>query len=79
MLSFLAKHQEPWPVSYLGRRFWENPIGRLYGVSATWSAYLVDPEGKFAGEYSDLDRLSEELSRMLPGSASLPPPPSGLR
>jgi len=70
MLSFLAKHREPWPVSYLGRKFWENPIGRLYGVSVTGAAYLIDAEGKYVGPYGDLERLAEELPNYLPQGVS---------
>lgn len=79
MLSFVARHQEPWPISYLGRRFWENPIGRLYGVSVAGSAYLIDAEGKFAGLYSDLDRLAQEIPPLLRGNAASADSPTGSR
>jgi thiol-disulfide isomerase/thioredoxin len=78
MLAFVAKHREPWPVSYLGRRFWENPIGRLYGVSATGSAYLIDAKGNYVGPCGDLTRLAEDLPRYLPHGTSVPAAPNGL-
>jgi peroxiredoxin len=65
LLSFEEKHREPWPISFLGRGFWENRIARLYGVSATGSAYLVDPGGKLVGLYYDFEDLEEKAVSLL--------------
>ena len=66
LMAFESKHAEPWPISYVGREFWENPVGRLYGVSAAGAAYLVDGEGKFLGLYYDLEDLEEKAATLLP-------------
>lgn len=75
VLDFIKSRDERWPVSYLGRGFWENPIGRLYGASVAGYGYLVDRNGKFVGAYGDLDKLSHDLPVFLLGSGvnSLPP------
>jgi hypothetical protein len=67
-VDFIKQHDERWPVSFMGRGFWENPIGRLYGVSVAGSAYLIDRNGKFASVYADLDKLSHDLPVFLLGS-----------
>jgi len=65
LLAFEVKHREPWPVSFMGRAFFENPIGRLYGVSAAGSAYLVNSEGTFEGHFYDLEDLEEKVNELL--------------
>ena len=73
VLAFEVKHREPWPVSFIGRSFFENPIGRLYGVSVTGAAYLVDAEGKFQGRYYDIEDLEERAAELLaPKNAERP-------
>lgn len=69
LLAFEVKHREPWPVSFIGRPSWENPIGRLYGVSVAGAAYLVDAEGKFSGLYYDFEDLEEKAAALLPAAA----------
>ena len=49
--AFEERHREPWPISFAGRGFWENPIGRLYGPRATGAAYLIDADGNFVGDF----------------------------
>ena len=66
LLAFEVTHREPWPISYYGREFWENPVGRLYGVSNAGSAYLIDGEGKFQGLYYDFEDLEEKAATLLP-------------
>jgi thiol-disulfide isomerase/thioredoxin len=65
LLAFEVKQREPWPISFIGRAFFENPIGRLYGVPATGAAYLVDSEGKFRGLYYNLEDLEEKAGELL--------------
>jgi thiol-disulfide isomerase/thioredoxin len=70
MLDFAAEYRETWPISYTGRGFWENAVGRRYGVSVAGVAYLIDQNGAFAGVYGDLDKLALDLpSLFLVGAA----------
>jgi peroxiredoxin len=63
--DFESRHREPWPVAYFGRRFWENPIARLYGASATSAIFLIDPNGILDGIYYDFDKVRPRLDAML--------------
>ena len=65
LLAFEVKHRDPWPVSFVGRSFFENPIGRLYGVTTSGAAYLVDADGRFQGRYYDLEALEERAVELL--------------
>ena len=70
-LGYLEHHPEPWPISFTGRRFWENPIGRLYRASAAGAAFLVDASGRLDGifyEPEDLNVRLEELLKETPSS-----------
>ena len=70
-LGYLEHHPEPWPISFTGRRFWENPIGRLYLASAAGAAFLVDASGRLDGifyEPEDLNVRLEELLKETPSS-----------
>jgi len=65
MVDFVTEHAEPWPIAFSGLGFFENPIGRLFGVSVAGSCYLIDQNGKFAGAYADLDKLAHDLPALL--------------
>src|SRR5437773_767299 len=57
-LGYLEHHPEPWPISFTGRRFWENPIGRLYLASAAGAAFLVDASGRLDGIFYEPEDLN---------------------
>jgi len=65
LLEFELRHREPWPISFVGKPFFENPIGRLYGVATTGAAYLVDAEGRFQGRYFDFEALESRVRELL--------------
>jgi len=69
-LGYLERHPEPWPISFTGRRFWENPVGRLYRANAAGAAFLVDPAGRLDGIFYEPQELNARLEEILKESAS---------
>ena len=63
--SFRESHHEPWPVSYHGRKFWENPLARLYGARATGAVYLVRRDGRLDGLYYDFREIGSKLEKLV--------------
>jgi thiol-disulfide isomerase/thioredoxin len=64
-LGYLERHPEPWPISFTGRRFWENPVGRLYRANAAGTAILVDPAGRLDGVFYEPQDLNVRLEEIL--------------
>jgi thiol-disulfide isomerase/thioredoxin len=69
-LAYMERHPEPWPISFTGRRFWENPIGRLYRAGAAGAAFLVDPAGRLDGIFYDPELLDARLEEILKAEVS---------
>jgi thiol-disulfide isomerase/thioredoxin len=62
MRAFRAEAGHPWPTTFSGRRFWEDPVGRRYRARGVGTMYLVRPDGLLEGTYTDVATLE---SRML--------------
>ncbi len=60
---FLVSHRATWPVAYSGRKFFENPIGRLYHAQGAGMMYLVDLPGNLHGVITNVDSLAQEVAR----------------
>ncbi|MSR77278.1 MAG: TlpA family protein disulfide reductase [Candidatus Omnitrophica bacterium] len=60
--KFVNEHHVPYPVIFEGEG-WENKIVQLYGIEATPSFILIDPQGQVRSGGGSSEELKEELAQ----------------
>jgi len=63
--TFRARAGHAWPTRVTGHGYWEEPVGRLYRAGGAGLLYLVDPEGRIQGRYTDALALARVVSSIL--------------
>jgi thiol-disulfide isomerase/thioredoxin len=74
--KFVADKSLPWPQVFFdeeGKRGWENPLARRYGVNAIPRLLVIDREGRLAVNDVRGERLGREVARLLTGAESSVP------
>jgi len=64
MASFREETKEPWPTTFTGRTYWEDPVARLFGVDGAGGCYLIDRDGRYLGVYFSPIKLGEKLAAL---------------
>lgn len=65
-IAFRERAGHTWPTRITGRRFWEEPVGRLYQAGGAGLLILVDPSGRVHGRYTDAGHLQRVLASVIP-------------
>jgi len=61
--SFVAKENMPWP-QYFDGQYWDNKIGRKYGIESIPTMWLVDKKGHLR-EMDAREKLAELVEKLL--------------
>jgi len=64
VLAFTRENRMPWPQFYDGT-YWENPIGKKYGIRAIPAMFLLDRNGMVVSTNARGAKLEAEVKRLL--------------
>jgi thiol-disulfide isomerase/thioredoxin len=73
LAKFVADQKLPWPQIFFdeeGKRFWQNPLGRKYGIDGIPATFLVDREGNLQKIGVRGEALEPAVVDMLKGAKS---------
>lgn len=62
--AFTAERHMPWPQYYDGL-YWNNVIGKKYGISAIPAMFLLDRDGMIVSTNAAGQKLGQEVTRLL--------------
>jgi thiol-disulfide isomerase/thioredoxin len=74
--SFLATRDAPWTHAVLGP-VGDNPVAKLYNVSAVPATFLVDGKGKVVATNLQGKKLERELGKLFPPAVAESTRPEG--
>ena len=66
--AFRKQAGQTWPTRISGRRYWEEPVGRLYQAGGAGLLFLVDPSGRVYGRYTDVPELAQTVEFAMSGT-----------
>jgi len=64
MLAFTREHRMPWPQYYDGT-WWENPLGKKYGIRGIPAMFLVGQDGMVVSTNARGKKLEAEVKRLI--------------
>jgi peroxiredoxin len=66
--KFVKEKEMPWP-QYFDGKYWDNEIGRKYGIASIPTMWLIDKEGVLRDVHADVN-LSGKVKALLEGEKS---------
>jgi thiol-disulfide isomerase/thioredoxin len=70
MNAFREAEGHTWPTTFSGRRFWEDPVGRLYQARGAGIMVLIRPDGIVDGTFTHVPAIEARI-REAEGTGSL--------
>lgn len=64
MQAFRDAEGQTWPTTFSGRRFWEDPVGRLYQARGAGLMVLVRPDGVLDGSFTDVASIERRIGEL---------------